>query len=149
MQEPPAGSADNQPVKPLPKSVQHVILAISLALIGGVIWLLRPGTTACTARSYSKESDGTTCLMEGKVAHVDEANRQLNAVEVSQGHFGKGTALDYFMLVDGEGASPVYFDPSTTPMPAEGARVKIRARIVTQSENQARRLVIESSEEAR
>ena len=149
MQEPPGGSADKEPVKPLPKSVQHVIAAILLALTGGMIWLLRPGSKACTTRSYSKESDGTMCLMEGKVARVDEANRQLNAVDVSEGHFGKRTALDYFQLVDGEGTSSVYFDPSTTPMPAEGARVKIRARIVTQSENQARRLVIESSEEPR
>jgi hypothetical protein len=145
MQESPAGSA----VKPLPKPAQYVIVAILLALTGGVIWLLRPGSKACTTRSYSKESDGTMCFMEGKVARVDEANRQLNAVNLEEGHFGKRTALDYFEIVDGEGTASVYFDPSTTPMPAEGARVKIRARIVTQSENQARRLVLESSEEPR
>jgi hypothetical protein len=124
----------NAPKKPLPKPIQWLLVLAMLGLLGVPLYLLRPASGPCTTKTFAKH--GGTCVLEGAVQEVDEANKRMNALAIGN------TPLDTFMLVDAAGTAPVFFDPKRFSAPKTGSTVKITASVVEQKVNAAPRLVV-------
>ncbi|MDI1475706.1 hypothetical protein [Polyangium sp. y55x31] len=90
-------------MKPLPKPVQYAILAVMLAIAGGVVWLIRPSTKPCTVKETFHNDD--ICIVTGSVKAIDEVNKALNAKQLGS------VDLDEVELTDPSGSRAVYFDP--------------------------------------
>ncbi|WP_156041492.1 hypothetical protein [Chondromyces apiculatus] len=143
MDEPVASPPARPPMKPRSKALVAGLVGVIVAGVVGlaVVLMARTSTPECTTRSYTDLTENAICVLEGRVELIDDANRALNAREITGEDAGK---LDYFHLVDDAGRALIFFDVAKHKMPAAGAQVKVKAKVLVESAKATPRLVAES-----
>ncbi len=107
----------NQPVKPLPKAAQAVILVVALAIAGGIVWWMRPETRQCTVKETY--GSGAICIVDGAIKQVPAIDKANNAKQLG------GVPLDEVLIEDASGSRNIYFDPKKVDL---GSKTSARVR---------------------
>ncbi len=116
---------------PLAKWKQYLILALLLAVVGGIFWIIRPGPEQCTTKDFYKmaarqgHENAGVCLLTGVVQTPTDAEREDLVIP---GLFGDKPLVE-LVLVDASGRLPV-FRAGDMPAPPLGSRIQVRGRVL-------------------